>query len=123
MHPAVAFGAVILGAALFGVAGARVAVPIAALLLSLVEIYSRTYDVVPQLGPPARDDPTHTPEPAAHHSLGERLRRMRVRSGEVTPLRRGRVLTSRRSPRTGEAGMPPMKHAEVQIPWAERCRR
>ena len=50
MHPAVAFAAVILGAALFGVAGAFVAVPIAALLLSLVEIYSRTYDVLPQLG-------------------------------------------------------------------------
>ena len=50
MHPAVAFAAVILGAALFGVAGAFVAVPISALLLSLVEIYSRTYDVLPQLG-------------------------------------------------------------------------
>ena len=42
MHPAVAFAAVILGAALFGVAGALVAVPIAALLLSLLDkIYSR----------------------------------------------------------------------------------
>ena len=55
MHPAVAFGAVILGAALFGVAGAFVAVPIAALLLSLVEIYSRTYDVLPQLGESGRE--------------------------------------------------------------------
>src|SRR5690349_10037096 len=52
MHPAVAFAAVILGAALFGAAGALVAVPIAALLLSLFEIYSRQYELLPQLGPP-----------------------------------------------------------------------
>jgi predicted PurR-regulated permease PerM len=86
MHPAVAFGAVILGAALFGVAGAFVAVPIAALLLSLVEIYSRTYDVLPQLGNAGADDDRASgglsPE---HRHLGERLRSLRVRSREVAP--------------------------------------
>lgn len=85
MHPAVAFGAVILGAALFGVAGALVAVPIAALLLSLLEIYSRTYDVVPQLGTGPPDGPgtdstdgTGASEPAVHRGLGDRLRSMRL---------------------------------------------
>jgi predicted PurR-regulated permease PerM len=86
MHPAVAFGAVILGAALFGVAGAFVAVPIAALLLSLVEIYSRTYDVLPQLGDSGADadSPSGGASPE-HGHLGERLRRLRLRSREAAP--------------------------------------
>jgi len=86
MHPAVAFGAVILGAALFGVAGAFVAVPIAALLLSVVAIYIKTYDVLPQLGNAGADDDRASggvsPE---HRHLGERLRSLRVRSREVAP--------------------------------------
>ena len=60
MHPAVAFAAVILGAALFGVGGALVAVPVAALVLALFEIYSHTYELLPQLGsspaPPTTDE-------------------------------------------------------------------
>ena len=49
VHPAVSFAAVMFGAALFGVAGAFVAVPVAALMLALFGIYSRTYDLVPEL--------------------------------------------------------------------------
>jgi predicted PurR-regulated permease PerM len=49
VHPAVSFGAVMFGAALFGVAGAFVAVPVAALVLALFGIYSRKYDLVPEL--------------------------------------------------------------------------
>jgi predicted PurR-regulated permease PerM len=45
LHPAVSFAAVMLGASLFGVAGALVGVPMAALILSLFEIYSHKYDV------------------------------------------------------------------------------
>jgi predicted PurR-regulated permease PerM len=83
MHPAVAFAAVILGAALFGAAGALVAVPIAALLLSLLEIYSRQYELLPQLGPP----PTVAPpgddaDGEEHHRFSERLRRLRPRSAD-----------------------------------------
>ena len=86
MHPAVAFGAVILGAALFGVAGAFVAVPIAALLLSLVEFYSRTYDVLPQLGDSGPDDDSASSGAAPEHRhLGERLRSLRLRSREAAP--------------------------------------
>ena len=83
MHPAVAFGAVILGAALFGVAGAFVAVPIAALLLSLVEIYSRTYDVLPQLGESGADAGSASDASPEHRHLGERLRSLRLRSREA----------------------------------------
>ena len=49
MHPAVSFAAVMFGAALFGVAGAFVAVPVAALMLALFGIYSKKYDLVPEL--------------------------------------------------------------------------
>lgn len=45
VHPAVAFGAVLLGAALFGVAGAFLAVPVAAMLLALLDVYGRRYDL------------------------------------------------------------------------------
>lgn len=53
MHPAVAFASVLLGAALFGVAGAFCAVPVAALGLALFEIYSRSYELLPQFESPA----------------------------------------------------------------------
>jgi len=49
MHPAVAFAAVMLGAALFGVAGALLAIPVAAMLLALSESRRRHYDIVPEL--------------------------------------------------------------------------
>jgi len=49
VHPAVSFAAVMLGAALFGVAGAFVAVPVSALILALFGIYSKKYELVPEL--------------------------------------------------------------------------
>ena len=51
IHPAVSFGAVLLGAALFGAAGAVLAVPVAALLLALLDIYARKYELLPSLRP------------------------------------------------------------------------
>jgi hypothetical protein len=51
IHPAVSFGAVLLGAALFGAAGAILAVPVAALLLALLDIYARKYELLPSLRP------------------------------------------------------------------------
>ncbi len=49
VNPAVAFGAVLLGAALFGVAGAFLAVPVAAMLLSLLDIYGHRYELLPNV--------------------------------------------------------------------------
>lgn len=46
VNPAVAFGAVLLGAALFGVAGAFLAIPVTAMLLSLLEIYGKRYQLI-----------------------------------------------------------------------------
>ncbi len=60
VNPAVAFGSVLLGAALFGVAGAFLAVPVMAMLLALLGIYGRRYDlavVPPEVpAPPERED-------------------------------------------------------------------
>lgn len=67
MHPAVAFGSVLLGAALFGVAGAFLAVPVTAMLLSLLDIYGHRHELLPAVERsveqieyrprPSRDDP------------------------------------------------------------------
>jgi predicted PurR-regulated permease PerM len=45
VNPAVAFGAVLLGASLFGVAGAFLAIPVTAMLLALLEIYGKRYEL------------------------------------------------------------------------------
>jgi predicted PurR-regulated permease PerM len=45
VNPAVSFGAVLLGTALFGIAGAFLAVPVAAMLLSLLGIYGKRYEL------------------------------------------------------------------------------
>jgi predicted PurR-regulated permease PerM len=50
VNPAVAFGAVLLGAALFGIAGAFLAVPVAAMLLSLLDIYGKRYELAAEIG-------------------------------------------------------------------------
>lgn len=59
VHPAVSFASVLFGASLFGVGGAFVAVPVAALMLALFDIYSHKYELLPhiaQLQPGERDD-------------------------------------------------------------------
>ncbi len=46
VHPAYGFVSVLLGAALFGVAGALLAIPVSAMLLSLVQTYVRRHDLI-----------------------------------------------------------------------------
>ncbi len=46
VHPAYGFVSVLLGASLFGVAGALLAIPVSAMLLSLVQTYVRRHDLV-----------------------------------------------------------------------------
>lgn len=61
VNPAVAFGSVLLGAALFGVAGAFLAVPVTAMLLTLLDIYGNRYALLPDIQkatePPASSTP------------------------------------------------------------------
>lgn len=49
VHPAVAFGSVMLGAALFGAAGALLSIPVIAMVLSLLETYRTRHEVLPEL--------------------------------------------------------------------------
>ena len=46
VHPAFAFVAVLLGAALFGVSGALLAIPVSAMVLSLISIYVKRHKVI-----------------------------------------------------------------------------
>ncbi len=62
VHPAVAFGAVMLGAALFGVAGAILAVPVIAMFLSLLNIYMKRHELLPELREPGDGEPSDQTE-------------------------------------------------------------
>lgn len=79
VHPAVSFASVILGGALFGIAGALLAIPVAAMLLTLLELYRTRYALVPALtgrddgpGRGARDDGATDPAPATSDEDDER---------------------------------------------------
>jgi predicted PurR-regulated permease PerM len=61
VNPAVAFGSVLLGASLFGVAGAFLAIPVTAMLLSLLDIYGKRYELIDSL----KGDEDAIAEPAA----------------------------------------------------------
>ncbi len=49
VHPAVSFASVIAGTAMFGIAGALLAIPVVAMLLSLLDLYRTRYDILPEL--------------------------------------------------------------------------
>jgi predicted PurR-regulated permease PerM len=51
LHPAVAFGAVIAGAALLGGVGALLALPVSATLQAFGTTYIRRHEVVEEAGP------------------------------------------------------------------------
>ncbi len=53
IHPAVAFGAVIAGAALFGPVGALVSIPVVAAIQALVETYGHRYELIAEAAAPA----------------------------------------------------------------------
>jgi predicted PurR-regulated permease PerM len=56
VNPAVAFASVMLGAALFGVAGALLAIPVTAMVISLIDSRRLRYEVVEE-APTAPDPP------------------------------------------------------------------
>ncbi|MGO4602052.1 AI-2E family transporter [Terrabacter sp. 2YAF2] len=49
VHPAVALGSVIAGAALFGPIGALIGIPIAAVALAIIDTFSKRHELVPEL--------------------------------------------------------------------------
>jgi predicted PurR-regulated permease PerM len=51
IHPAVAFGSVIVGSSLFGATGALLAIPVVATIQALFSVYGRRYDLVSEFGP------------------------------------------------------------------------
>ena len=73
IHPAVALGSVIAGAALFGPIGALIGIPVAAVALSVLDTFSKRHELVPELAdletPPdgagGEDEPAAT-EQSAH---------------------------------------------------------
>ncbi|CCF65788.1 AI-2E family transporter [Nocardia cyriacigeorgica] len=71
MHPAVAFGAVLAGAAILGPTGALLAIPVTATLQAFAGAYIRRYDVEV----PAEDAPLPLPKPERPHHRLIRIRR------------------------------------------------
>lgn len=49
LHPAVSFGAALLGTQLFGLSGALLGVPVAAMVMAMLEIYKRRYELAPEV--------------------------------------------------------------------------
>ena len=49
IHPAMAFGSVIIGATLFGPIGALIGIPVAATVIAFVQAYTRRYNLIPEL--------------------------------------------------------------------------
>lgn len=56
IHPAVAFGSVIVGAGLFGPVGALVSIPVVAAIQAVVETYGHRYELVGEMPPTEPDD-------------------------------------------------------------------
>ena len=67
IHPAVAFGSVIVGAALFGPLGALVSIPVVAWIQAVVETYGHRYELVAEedAGAPMPEEPAGEPVGAA----------------------------------------------------------
>lgn len=63
IHPAVAFGAVIAGAALFGPIGALVSIPVIAAIQAVIETYGRRYELIEESAaePPGKTRPEAPP--------------------------------------------------------------
>jgi predicted PurR-regulated permease PerM len=65
IHPAVAFGAVIAGASLFGPLGGLVAIPVVAAIEAVVQTYWHRYELVgadDEVLPPEPEPPSRSPQ-------------------------------------------------------------
>jgi predicted PurR-regulated permease PerM len=50
VHPAVAFGSVLVGSSLFGAVGALLAIPVVATIQAIISVYGRRYELVAEFG-------------------------------------------------------------------------
>ncbi len=73
IHPAVAFGAVIVGASLFGPLGGLVSIPVVAAIQAVIETYGHRYELVGtgDLPGPGGDTAEAEPQPPSRVSQGE----------------------------------------------------
>ena len=119
IHPAVAFGAVIVGGALAGALGALIAIPIVASIQAIIETYGRRYELIPEIVHHP-DDPDAPPPPprdggraATRRDLVSRSRGGAAAWGRAAspwpPSRAGRGRSGRR--------------AAARCPGARSCRR
>jgi predicted PurR-regulated permease PerM len=65
VHPAVAFASVMLGTALFGIAGALLAIPVSAMIIALGELRHKRYELIPALK--AEDSTPQSPSASTTH--------------------------------------------------------
>jgi predicted PurR-regulated permease PerM len=66
IHPAIAFGSVVAGGALFGAWGALVAIPVVAAIEAVIETYGRRYELIPELRQAQQgEEPEVAPEGSA----------------------------------------------------------
>jgi predicted PurR-regulated permease PerM len=63
VNPAIALGAVFVGAAIWGPIGALIGIPLAAAAVSILDTYSRRYDLVPEAANVGTVSPEPAPEP------------------------------------------------------------
>jgi predicted PurR-regulated permease PerM len=81
LHPAVAFGAALIGGAIGGVLAAFLALPVAGVIQAAVQTYARRYGVVESELTP--EEPPQSEEP--RRTMGHRLRLGRRDSGKGSP--------------------------------------
>lgn len=84
VHPAVALGSVIAGAALFGPIGALIGIPIAAVALAIIDTFSKRHELVPEL---ASLEPVDDEEPLSDDLADEMAPEPADRTTTVTTTR------------------------------------
>lgn len=72
IHPAVGFGAAIVGATLFGALGALVSVPVVAAVQALVQTYGHRYELVGESSEPDEEDVAQQPAATAGDDVSRR---------------------------------------------------
>jgi predicted PurR-regulated permease PerM len=88
VHPAVGFASVMIGSALFGVAGALLSIPVVAVLLALTDIYARRHELLPELRSrqaEERPPPAETPRRSRRFDLRRLLGRRAPRAPSEPP--------------------------------------